>query len=275
MQDNSPESLVAQARKNLLNIVSVLKDGNVDSAIKVVVFGLGAYIKYGNILIKQEKKEFQELLTKAVHLLSLDPLVKEASKTPLDYVPRKETELLARLRALPDLIQANQARREGQEAEARMQAKGERMEKGRQLLMQKYFDGALQLFKRLCDDFPDDAELRAEIGKVLFDINHIECITFLEQAVALDPKDHKSLAMMGVAFRKIKKFDQAERAYLNALAVDKDNVNYLFNLSRVYIDSGNWLKAQETLRRVLTIDPSLEPAKKGLDFATRHCRDLI
>jgi tetratricopeptide (TPR) repeat protein len=275
MQDNSPESLVAQARKNLLNIVSVLKDGNVDSAIKVAVFGLGAYIKHGNILIKQEKKEFQELLTKAIHLISLDPRIKEACKTPLEYVPKKEAELLAVMRSLPDLIHANQARRDGQEAEARMQAKGDRLEKGRQLLMQKYFDGALQLFRRLCDDFPEDAELRAEIGKTLFDINHIECITFLEQAVALNPGDHKSMAMMGVALRKIKKFDQAEEAYQNALAVDQDNVNYLFNLSRVYIDSGNWTKAQETLRRVLTIDPSLEPAKKGLEFATRHCRDLI
>jgi len=81
--------------------------------------------------------------------------------------------------------------------------------------------------------------------------------------------------MMGVAFRKIKKFDQAEAAYLAALEIDKDNINYLFNLSRVYIDSGNWLKAQGTLRRVLEIDPSLEPARKGLEFASRHCREMM
>nr|WP_272881469.1 tetratricopeptide repeat protein [Fundidesulfovibrio soli] len=80
---------------------------------------------------------------------------------------------------------------------------------------------------------------------------------------------------MGVAFRKIRQFDNAERAYLAALERDQDNVNYLFNLSRVYIDAGKWTNAQETLRRVLDIDPTLGPARKALEFATRHCRDLM
>ena len=275
MQENSPEATVGQARKHLLNIVAILKDGKVDSAIKAATFALVAYIKHGNILIKQEKKEYQELLTKAIHLISLDPLVKEVSKEPLPYEPKKEKEALLKLRELPELLQARELQKGEKQEEARVQARTDRLEKGKQLLQQKYFDGAIQHFKRLCDDFPDDPVLYAEIGKILFDINHIECLTFFEKAVALVPKDHRSLAMMGVAFRKIKKFEQAEQAYMAALDVDKDNVSYLFNLSRVYIDAGNWIKAQETLHRVLEIDPSLEPAKKGLEFATRHCRDLL
>ncbi|MFP5222462.1 MAG: tetratricopeptide repeat protein [Acidobacteriota bacterium] len=275
MQENNPDELLRQARKHLLNIVSILKDGKIDSAIKAVIFALVAYIKHGNLLIKQERKEYQDLLEKAVNLISFDPLVKEVSKNPLSYVPKKEMELLARFRDLPDLILASQRQKREQAEEARIQAKGERLEKGRQLLQQKYFDGAIAHFKRLCEDFPGDNALFAEIGKLLFDINHIECITFFEMAVAADPADHKSLAMMGVAFRKIRKFDQAEAAYLAALEVDKDNINYLFNLSRVYIDSGNWVKAQSVLRRVLEIDPSLEPARKGLEFASRHCRDMM
>lgn len=275
MQENNPDELIRQARKHLLNIVSILKDGKVDNAIKAVVFALVAYIKHGNLLIKQERKEYQELLEKAVNLISFDPLVKEVSKEPLAYEPRKELELLAKFRELPGLIEASKHQKSELAEEARIQARSERMEKGRQLLQQKYFDGAVAHFKRLCEDYPGDNALFAEIGKLLFDINHIECITFLEMAVAADPGDHKSLAMMGVAFRKIKKFDQAEAAYLAALEVDKDNINYLFNLSRVYIDSGNWMKAQGTLRRVLEIDPSLEPAKKGLEFASRHCRDMM
>ncbi|GFK96045.1 hypothetical protein NNJEOMEG_03919 [Fundidesulfovibrio magnetotacticus] len=275
MQANTPAEVVTQARKHLLNIVSILKDGKVESAIKAALYGLMAYIKHGNTLIKQEKKEYQDLITKAVHLISLDPKVKEVCKEPLVYQPRKEMEILARLRDLPDLMLAREQDNEIREGQARTQARADRLEKGRQLLVQRYFDGAIQHFRRLADDYADDAPLAAEIGKILFEINHIECITFFERAVALDPADHKSLALMGVAFRKIKKFEQAEQAYLTALEVDKDNVNYLFNLSRVYIDAGNWPKAQETLRRVLEIDPALEPARKGLEFATRHCRDLI
>lgn len=273
MQESSPEALVNQARKNLLNIVTILKDGNVENAIKVVMFGLVAYVKHGGILIMQERKEFRKLLTTAVHLVGLDPQVKEVSEEPLEYIAKKELELLARLRALPGLIRDRQADKAGKREEARLFAKGERLEKGKQLLQQKYFDGAVQHFKRLSDDFPNDARLQAEIGKILFDINHIECITFLEKAANLDQGDHQSLAMLGVAFRKIRQFAKAEQAYLKALELEKDDVSYLFNLSRVYIDAGDWPKAQATLRRVLAIDPGLEPAKKGLEFATRHCRE--
>lgn len=275
MQEQNPDELITQARKHLMNIVVTLKDGNVESALKSVIFGLFIFMKHGNLLIRQEKKEFQELLTKAVHLLSLDMTIKELCKEPLEYVQKKELELLSRLRALPEAIQVLRRQRVEQKTEALTQSRLDRLDKGKQLLQQKYFDGAIQHFKRLCDDFPGDQALFAEIGKILFDINHIESITFLEMAVAIDPGDHKSYAMMGVAFRKIRKFEQAEQAYRSALEAAPENVNYLFNLSRVYIDSGNWLKAQEALRRVLEIEPDLEPARKGLEFATRHCRDLM
>ena len=275
MQEHSPADLISQARKHLLNIVSILKDGKIDSAIKAATFGLVSYVRHAGTLIMQERKEFQELITKAVHLISLDPAVKAVLDKPLEYVPKREAEVLAVLRSLPELL-AERARQDSEtRREALAQARGERLEKGRQLLQQKYFDGALQHFNRMCDDYPGDAPLYAEIGKMLFDINHIECITFFEKAVAADPSDHRSLSMMGVALRKTRKFDLAERAYLTALELSPDNVSYLFNLSRVYIDSANWPKAQETLRRVLALDPGLEPAKKGLEFATRHCRDLI
>lgn len=275
MHEQNPAELVTQARKHLMNIVVTLKEGNVEQALKSVIFGLFIFIKHGNLLIRQEKKEFQDLLTKSVHILSLDTTIKELCKEPLEYVQKKELELLARLRALPEQIQAVRQKRVEQHAEARLQSRIDRLEKGRALLQQKYFDGAIQHFKRLCDDFPGDHDLFAEIGKMLFNINHIESITFLEMAVASDPADHQSYAMMGVAFRKIKKFEQAEQAYLSALEAAPENVNYLFNLSRVYIDSGNWAKAQETLHRVLILEPGLEPAKKGLEFASRHCRDLL
>lgn len=275
MQNSTPTEMIEQARKHLLNIVSILKEGKVESALKAVLFGLMAYIKHGNLLIKQEKTEYQTLLAKAVQLISLDPGVKELSKAPLAYEPRKEIELLARLRELPELLRQREIEDRERQGQAKHQARADRLEKGRQLLTQRYFEGALQHFRRLAEDYADDAPLAAEIGKILFDINHIECITFFEKAVALDPADHKSLSMMGIALRKIKKFDQAEQAYLAALALDKDNPGYLFNLSRVYIDSANWAKAQETLRHLLVLDPELEPAKKGLEFATRHCRDTV
>lgn len=275
MQSSIPADLAAQARKSLLNIVSILKEGSAEEAVKALVFGLAVYIKHNALLIKHEKKEFQELFTKAAQLISLDRVVKEVCDPPLHYTPGQEQVLLGRLLALPEAMKAVQSKGEVEREATLEREKAERLEKGKALLAQKYYDGALAHFTRLVGDYPADAALTAEIGKLLYDINHIECITFFEKAVALDPKDHGTLALMGVALRKTRKFEQAEAAYLKALELSPDNVGYLFNLSRVYIDAGNWQKAQQTLRCVLELSPGLEPAEQALEFASRHCRDML
>jgi hypothetical protein len=43
----------------------------------------------------------------------------------------------------------------------------------------------------------------------------------------------------------------------------------------VYIGSGNWQKEQQTPRRALELPPGLEPAEQALEFASRHCRDML
>ena len=213
------------------------------------------------------------MLTKAVHLLGLDPEVKAVHLEPLEYVPRQEREILAVLAGLPARIRELKSRRQELKAQERVSAREEGLARGRQLLTQRYFEGAVGHFKRLADDYPDDARLMAEIGKLLFEVNHIECITFLERATVLDPRDVQSLLMLGMAHRKTKRFDKAESAYMTALKTQPDDVNILFDLGKLSMDSADWPKAQGYLRKVLQLVPGLAPAQAALEFATRNCRE--
>ena len=186
-----------------------------------------------------------------------------------------ELDLLTKLRALPEKIKILKLEGQARQALEMEQSRLGRIEKGKQLLAQRYYKGALQHLTRLSQDYPQDHEIQSEIGNMLFDINHVESTTFLEKAVALNPTDHVSLARIGLTLRKTKKFDQAEQAYLSALEASPDNVQYLFNLARVYIESGQWVKAQGTLTRLLEVDPDSIPAQKAMEYASKHCRDML
>lgn len=273
MSKHTPQDLVALSRKHLMLTTSILKDSGIEAAIQSTLFGLATYVKHAGILIRKEKQEYEELLTKAIHLLSLDPAVKAVRPEPLQYVPKQERELLAVLAGLPGRIQALKNQRRDLQLQERAMARDERFAKGRQLVSQRYFEGAVGHFKRLADDYPEDAKLMAKIGKLLFEVNHIECITFLEKAVALDPRDVQSLVMLGMALRKTRKFDKAEEAYTLALRAMPDDVNILFDLGKLSMDSADWPKAQGYLRKVLQLAPGLAPAQAALEFATRNCRE--
>lgn len=275
MSQQSPSALINQARKNLLNIAVLLREGNLEAALNALIFGIFVYVKHANHFTRLEKQDFQDLMVKYVNLVSLDPTIKAVCHEHLEFEPKMEKDLLFKLRALPEKIRALKLQGVAREAKEREQVRLDRIEKGRQLLQQRYYDGALKHFKRLSEDYPQDYEVQSLIGNLLFEINHVECTTFLEKAVCLEPTDHKSLARIGTALRKTRKFDQSEQAYMAALKISENNVNYLFNLARVYIDSTQWQKAQATLRQLLAIDPDLEPAKKALEFASKNCRDML
>lgn len=275
MDNESAMTLLSKARSIVFDVVPLLREGNIEKAIKSMHYGLAVYGKYGGTLMSGGRKEFEQLLDKALYMISLDKAVKKIANIALEYAPGKEAAIVKRLQIILELLKAAKCREEEERQHTRIQLKSDMMAKGTKLVQNRCFDGAIQLFHRLCAHCRTDAALHAEIGRLLYDAGHIECITFFEKAVEIEPKDHASLATMGLALRKIKRFEQAREAYLAALALDGDNLGYLFNLSRVCIDTGDWSNAQKYLRRVLEIDPDVGVARKALAFASKHCRDML
>ena len=140
------------------------------------------------------------------------------------------------------------------------------------MIQKSRFDGALSQFKQLSSEFPNDYKMHKEISWKLFEVKHIECITFLEKTVGLNPKDAESYAALGQVYRQVKKYKEAISANEKAVALDKENKTYLFNLARAYMDNRSWNEAKQVLLKLIEIDPNLVPAQRALEFVSRPFR---
>lgn len=136
------------------------------------------------------------------------------------------------------------------------------------MLDKSRFDGALNQFFQLYEAFPDDYELHKDISWKLYEIKYIESTTFLERTVALNPYDAESWAALGHVYRKLKKYNESINAYQQALSIEVDNTTFMFNLSRVYIESRKWQLAREQLERLLELAPDMVIAIQAMKFVS-------
>jgi tetratricopeptide (TPR) repeat protein len=275
MPDKSPPMLLQRARGHIFNIASLLREKKTERAIAVIIYGLVIYVKHGHTMLSGGKKEYENLLTKGIYFLNLDSRIKNITTTAIEYVPGQETTLLSKLQILLKLVQIYKTRDEEQKSQDTILKKNKQMEKGKHLLQKRCVEGALKIFHRVSRQYNDDPHVHAKIGRLLFSINHIECITFLKTAVQLDPADHVCHALMGTALRKARQFEQARDAYLAALEHDGTNTTYMFNLARIYMESCDWVNARNVLTLILELDPSMKPAQKALEFANKNNRHLL
>ena len=75
---------------------------------------------------------------------------------------------------------------------------------------------------------------------------------------------------MGLAYERIKKFREAEKAIRHALKLDPFNADYLTELGHIYLKLDLQLRAQTIFEKALKFDPSNERALKGLQQARDH-----
>jgi len=87
----------------------------------------------------------------------------------------------------------------------------------------------------------------------------------LDRAVRLSPKVKEYFNLRGVALFKAKKYEQAARDFKAAVDLDSGSAMDLANLGLCYKFMGETTKAVHCLGTALTLDPTLEFAKKHLD----------
>jgi curved DNA-binding protein CbpA len=90
------------------------------------------------------------------------------------------------------------------------------------------------------------------------------------QATYLDSSMPTYYFHMGLAYERIEKFREAEKAIRHALKLDPFNADYLAELGHVYLKLDLQLRAQTIFEKALKFDPSHERAIKGLQQALDH-----
>lgn len=73
---------------------------------------------------------------------------------------------------------------------------------------------------------------------------------YIQKALEIDPKASYVWSNLGVVYNRNGQIEDAKAAYLKALSINSRELTALNNLHRLYFDSGDLAKADETSRRV-------------------------
>jgi sortase A len=81
-----------------------------------------------------------------------------------------------------------------------------------------------------------------------------------QEAVALNPNDVTARVNLGIVYRNIGRYNDAEAQLKEAVKLDPNNPTVHFQLAAVYSKTGNEKKAVRALQLAIRLQPDLEPA---------------
>lgn len=257
-----------KARSALAGIPSLLKQEKVLPAVLALHDALGVIIR--TPLIKSERIEFELALENAVYHLGSDQNLRKIYPIQLTYARGQETPLQATLRGLLGELQENAVQDARNLLAERERRKQDGLAKGKQLILETQFESAEKLFDRMLRYFRDDMELKVDIGEMFLEAEQFDqAYSYLNDSLENNPNSTHLLNRIGMGLRKLKKYSEAEKCFLQALKIASDDEILYFNLGRVYIDRGQWDKAEQAAIKAIAINPELEQAIKMRDFAKR------
>ncbi len=258
---------ISLARSKLNNVKTLMRRGQVLSAIMCLYEGIGVYLK--TKLLKHEKLDFHNRIKDAISYITSDKNFIQQYPLQFSYTPGKEKELYSDLKKIIDTFQDTIAEDAKKEIKI-LQAKREKVKDGEKFVQKGEYNKADEIFKELLKEFPDDSELRVEIsdiylrnGKIDFSLNYLKDALNIDKGVYL-------LNKVGILLRKVKKYDLSERIFVNAINKSPDDEILYFNLGRVYIDLKKWSKVIDVAEKALSINSSFQEAKKMLVYAQKQ-----
>lgn len=84
--------------------------------------------------------------------------------------------------------------------------------------------------------------------------NHLAAINLLSRALDLEPGNDRYYNHLGIALAALKRNHEATNAFDNAIALDRNNVVYHYNLSRLHQATYNLYEAEQSINKASGID---------------------
>jgi tetratricopeptide (TPR) repeat protein len=259
---------LTKARSQISQVKSHLKQDKIIPAVQSMLQALVIIAK--NPLMKQEKEEFTTFVNDALHQFYNNAEFKKHFPLKMEYAPGKEREMVNNFRELLNELQKQAVDQAQSQLSTMAEKKAEGVKRGQELIDAGRFDEARDHFKMLVRDFPNDPELKADVGERFLRVQRYEeAYDFLAQALEDSPESTHLYNRIGIALRKLGKFEVAEKYYAKALSYVKDDPNLFFNIGRLYIDWRKWDKVARMAKRALKHNPDFAEARKMLAFAEK------
>jgi len=127
-------------------------------------------------------------------------------------------------------------------------------------MTQNYYEDAIPLLESGLKIAPKRADLHAALGESYFMSGKAErAIDEFKALIALDPSA-RSYAFMGLSYRHLGRFDEAEKYFKEGLKLEPQNASCLFNLGFIEERQGNDVEAEELFQRALRSNPDFSEA---------------
>ena len=258
--------LISQVRSNLKQGKIIPAAQGLHSAISIIL---------STPLMLSEKEEFDKLLVDATMTLANDALVRKKFPLAIQFKSGEERQLLDTLHALIDALQEETVRAAEDFLQKTQEHKRNMLAQAMENLRAGNVDAAKRAFNSLRNEFSSDPELMQKIGEALFDAQLFEdACEYLAKALELNPGSIQVYNRIGIALRKLGRFEAAERYYRKAIEWKDDDPNIFFNLGRLYVEWKQWRKAVKAAKIVLRLNPDFEPAQKLQAFAEKKLETL-
>ena len=260
---------LTKARQQLSNIRTLLKQDKIQMAAQALHDGLIAFLKHS--LMKSEKQEFQRLIEDSTMYLAASPKLKEVFPIALEYKEGEERQLIETLKDLLRELQKTVADEAQSMLNALEEMKKKELEKGDLFLEMERKDDAVSVFNALLARFAEDSDLKSEVAERYLRAGMYEdAFKVLAEAIELSPENIRYYNSIGMALRKMGKFDVAEKYFAKAVNVAGRDPHLFFNLGRVYVDWEKWDKCAKAAMMALKLDPQFTEAEKMLNFAKKR-----
>lgn len=262
---------LARIRAGLIKVPSDLKQGKPIPA--AVAVRDGARI-FGRVaMIKKEQEELVTLLQNACEHMRYNKSVTALFPLAIMYTPGREDEIIDIMNQLIGVLE------EASVGEAVVKHKAyqtAQLEKGRNELRRGAVDEARRTLGQLGDEYSGESNLLLNIGEEFMDVRLYEDAShYLSKASVLAPEDAHTLNRLGIAKRKLRRFEEAEQAYLKAMQLEKFDPNLYFNVGRLYLDWERWEKAAYYAQMALERAPEFEEAAKMAAYAEKRHKERV
>lgn len=267
MEKNMSAELT-KARQQLNQIKSQVKQGKLQPATQALQSALGVVLR--SSLLSSERTEFEDLISGATNALAQNDAVRKVFPLSLNYTPGQERDLLDTVQQLLEILEGMALENAEEQIQLLEARKKIGLENAQKHLDNKEYDKAEAEFSGLAKQAPKDVGLLCEIGDRYLKAERYEnAFTYFSQAIEIDPSLVSLYNSIGIALRKLNQYETAEMYYLKALQYAGKDPNLFFNIGRLYIEWGKWLKAEQVANIILKLDPNFVEAGKLLTFARK------
>jgi len=257
-----------KARAQLTQVRTHLKQNKFIPAVQNLYDALSTVLR--TPLMKQEKDEFARMLGECVAALDTNPEFRKMIPLKIAYQIGEERELMALLHQSLTELQENAVSVAKEQLSELEHSRERNLKQGEELLQERKDDEARAHFNGMIRENDNDPGLRAEIGEIYLRTAHYEdAFEHLSQALEDSPESLHLYNRVGMALRKLGRFDTAEKYYFKAKDLMPNDPNIYFNLGRLYVDWRQWDKVVAMAQKSLGLNPGFLEAKKMLSFAQK------